>query len=683
MHLRARLRTPRIQGVGKDAARGRVLELPAVLEATVDAKSPLADEGAARGGPETTVASPAVATRIAGTAGAPLRAGGGAPVERLLARSWILVAAVAFAVALALGRDVLVPLALATVFSFMLVPVASTIERLRLGRGLAAVLAVLLLVGAFVATGWLAASQTADLAQRLPEYERNIKAKLGGLKGSSLASPFARAIDGLKDLEGRLAKGDAAPSPTGPPSPPVAPPPPPPVTVNVAERDPSLLDTVASWAGLVLAPIAAGAIVVLLTIFFLTYRGDIRDRLIRLVSRRHIGLTARALDDASSRLSRYLGAMALINAGYGVIIGIGLWLVGVPNAPLWGLLAGLLRFVPYIGVWIGAVLPFVLAVAVFDGWGGAVAVLVVVLGTDIVVGNVVEPRVYGNTTGISPLAVVVATIFWTAVWGVPGLLLALPMTLCLAVAGRYVPGLEFLDVLLGDAPALGPAERVYERLAALDPDGARQVAEENLASEGIEKTYDDVLLAALRLASIGRRLGVLEDARFHDLCVGLLEAADGLAKAHKAEEAPPALAGRVLLLPAGDEADRVACELLARLLSARGFDVEVGSPTAMSGEVAERVESENPRVVCVASIPPLAAPRVRYLLRRIRTRSAAARILAAVWDPAGDRPTLAADSTGAGADQMALTFREAIEAVRRLHADVVTAPKNGAVLAVS
>ena len=585
----------------------------------------------------------------------------------------------AFAVALALGKDVLVPLALANVFCFMLVPVASRLELLRLGRGPSAVLAVLLLVGAFIATGWLAASQTADLAQRLPEYERNIQAKLAGLKGSSLAAPFARAIDGLKDLEGRLANDDASSSPTGP-SPPVVPPPAPPVTVNVAERTPSLLDTASSWMGMVLTPLAAAAMVVLLTIFFLAYRGDLRDRLIRLVSRRNIGLTARALDDASSRLSRYLGAMALINAGYGVIIGIGLWLVGVPNAPLWGLLAGLLRFVPYIGVWIGAVLPFALAVAVFDGWGGAVAVLVVILGTDIVVGNVVEPRVYGNQTGLSPLAVVVATIFWTAVWGVPGLLLALPMTLCLAVAGRYVPGLEFLDVLLGDAPALGPAERVYERLAALDPDGARQVAEENLARDGIEKTYDDVLLAALRLASIGRRLGVLEDARFHDLCVGLLEAADGLAKSHGAE-APPPLAGRVLLLPAGDEADGVACELLARLLSARGFDVEVGSPTAMSGEVAERVGSENPRVVCVASIPPLAAPRVRYLLRRIRTRSSAARILAAVWDPAGDRPSLAADSTGAGADQMALTFPEAIEAIRRLHADVVTAPKEVAVLA--
>jgi hypothetical protein len=245
------------------------------------------------------------------------------------------------------------------------------------------------------------------------------------------------------------------------------------------------------------------------------------------------------------------------------------------------------------------------------------------------------------------------------------------MTLCLAVAGRYVPGLEFLDVVLGDAPALGLAERVYERLAALDPDGARQVAEEGVAADGIEKTYDDVLLASLRLASVGRRLGALEDARFHDLCVGLLETTDGLARSHGGE-VPRALPGRVLCLPAGDEADGAACELLGRLLTAKGFDVEVGSPTAMSGEVAERVESERPRVVCVASIPPLAAPRVRYLLKRIRARVPDAKILAAVWDPAADRAAMTADSTCAGADQVALTLREAIEGVRRLHADALT-----------
>jgi predicted PurR-regulated permease PerM len=354
---------------------------------TVDAGLRLTDEGGASGGPKPPPAPPGIEARIAGTGGAPLRAIGIAPAGRLPARSWIVVTSVAFAAGLSLGQVVLVPLALATVLAFTLVPVASRLERLRIGRGPSAVLAVLLLLGAFGAVGWLAVAQTADLAERIPEYERNLKAKISGLEKSSLGGPIARAVERLKLLEGRPSENDEAPSGAGPTTPPA-----PPLAVRVTERSPAFLETVGSWLEKGVGPIGAAAMVVLLTIFFLAYRGDLRDRMIRLVSRRHIGLTARALDDASGRLSRYLGAMALINAGYGATVGLGLWLVGVPNAPLWGFLAGLLRFVPFIGVWIGAILPVALAVAAFDGWGRAVAVLVVILGTDVVVGNVVEPR---------------------------------------------------------------------------------------------------------------------------------------------------------------------------------------------------------------------------------------------------------------------------------------------------
>ena len=605
------------------------------------------------------------AVRIAGTAGAPLRAGGGPDARRLLTRTWILVAIVVFVTALVLGRIVLVPLALASVFGFLLAPLASRFERARLGRGPSAVLAVTLLVGAVLGVSWIAASQTADLARRMPEYASRIQTKLSGLETSGLATPFVRGVEGWMRLETGLAGKTGAPSSGA-----VAPPAASPVDVRVVGPPSSLVGNLTALLGPLLAPIGSAAIVVLLTIFLLCYRADLRDRLIRLVSRSQIGLTSQALGEASRRLSRYLVAMVIVNTMCGVVIGAGLAIVGVPNAPLWGLLAGLLRFVPYVGVWIGALAPVALSLAVFDGWGHTIAVLLVVLGTDLVAGNVVEPRVYGKEVGISPLAVVVATIFWTAIWGFPGLLLALPMTLCLAVVGRYVPGLEFLDVLLGDAPALSPAERVYERLAALDPDGARRVAEESVASVGTDAMFDDVLLAALRLASVGRRLGVLEDARFHDLCVGLLEATDGLARPDPAV-AHVAVAGRVLCLPAGDDADRVACELLARLLAARGIEVEVGSPTSMSGELAEQVEKEPSRVVCIASIPPLAAPRVRYLVKRIRGRAPDAKIVAAVWEPKADQAVLTESLAGAGADHVAVTLPQAIEGIRRLLAEIM------------
>ncbi len=449
--------------------------------------------------------------------------------------------------------------------------------------------------------------------------------------------------------------------------------------VRVVERAPGAAETLASILGPAVQVLVAAAIVVLLTAFLLAYRVDLRDRLIRLVSRGHIGLTTQAFDEANRRVSRYLLANLMVNVLYGAAVGLSLWAVGLSNAPLWGCLAGLLRFVPYIGVWIGALLPAAAAFATSDGWGATAAAAGVVLGIDALVGNLLEPLFYGRRTGLSPLAVIGTTVFWTWLWGVPGLLLAVPMTLCLAVAGRYVPGLEFLDVLLGSAPALGPAERVYQRLVALDPAGAAQVASARLAEASLEETYDDLLLAAVRRASVERHLEAIDDARMRDVGAGVLEAADSLVRPDRDSggEASAAPAARVLCLPAGDEPDRVACELLARLLAERGIAAGVGSVTALSGEVAERVEQDGPDVACVASVPPFAGPRVRYLVKRIRARTPGCKLVAAVWNPAGDRTADGAALAAAGADRAAFTLAEAVEGVLGCAAEARVAVEGG------
>jgi predicted PurR-regulated permease PerM len=508
---------------------------------------------------------------------------------------------------------------------------------------------------------FVTASQAFDLASKLPDYRQNIEAKLSSVEKGLFGLPLSEAKEGLEKLEK---------------------PPPGPSARDLVGTDRVILtrdvppsrtawETIKEVFGSAVAPLGAFLVVVVLTIFLLAYREDLRDRMIRLLSRGHIGLTTQAFDDASRRVSRYLVSALLVNTVYAVLIWVGLWAIGIPNALLWGVLAGLLRFVPYVGVWIGAALPFGVAFAVFDGWGHAGGVLLLMLAIDLLVGNLLEPLVYARRTGLSPLAVVVAALFWTWVWGIPGLLLAVPMTVCLAVAGRYVPGLGFLHVLLGDDPALGPEDRAYQRLVVLEPDAVRKIVEERLAeNEPADEVFDAVLIGALRRAETDRHHGVLDETRARAVSEGVVEAADGVEVGLAgAGWSAPTEGPLVLCVPAGEPADRAACEVLARRLASRGVRVEVGSQDALSGEVAERVARGDVAVACVAAVPPFATTRVRYLVKRIRARSSTMRVLSIVWDPDADRVRVDAVFRDAGADMTAVTLLDACEGVRRLLAD--------------
>jgi hypothetical protein len=452
--------------------------------------------------------------------------------------------------------------------------------------------------------------------------------------------------------------------------------------VRIVPGRPSVLRS--AWHLLVtlVAPVGAIVLVLVLTTFLLAYRADVRDVLIRLVSRGNIGLTTQAFDEAGRRVGRYLASALAVNTLYGLVIGLGLGWIGVPSPAMWGVLAGLLRFVPYVGAWVAGSTPFLVAFAVFDGWGPALGVLALFVGAGALMAYVVEPLVYGKRTGLSPVAVILAIVFWTWLWGFAGLLLAVPMTLCLAVAGRYVPGLEFLDVLLRNRPALGPADRAYQRLVALDVEGARRVAEELLEDEVEPEVAEDmVLMASLRRAEVDRLRGALDADRLRCVCDGVVEAAEGVEdtvagrsrkgaakEAASAAEAAPAPVERgVLCVPAGDETDAAACELLARRLGALGVAVEVVPSAALSGEVAERVARGKPAVVLVSAVPPFASTRVRYLLKRIRSRSGVP-VVAAVWDPSADRERLSAAFQDAGAERTVFDLGEAVRELRALTA---------------
>src|SRR5262245_21841476 len=310
----------------------------------------------------------------------------------------------ALVAALALGKAVLVPFALASLLAFLLAPVAGRLERMHINRGVAAAFSVFLVVVALVGVTWLTASHAMEVLGSLPNYRKNIEAKFEGLRGAPIAKGILESSKGLDQIV------------PAPPTPELVPGSERPTPVKMVEGPPSFFEQMRSVFGPLLGPLATIAVVLLLALFLLAYRVDLRDRMIRLLSRGQIGITAQALEEAGRRVSRYLAANLLVNVIYGIAVGVGLHFIGVPSAGVWALLAAVLRFVPYVGVWIGAAFPVVVSLAVFDSWGPTMLVIVLFLGIDLLVGNLVEPLVYGKRTGLSPLSVVLATVVWTWLW---------------------------------------------------------------------------------------------------------------------------------------------------------------------------------------------------------------------------------------------------------------------------
>jgi len=374
------------------------------------------------------------------------------------------------------GREIIIPIALAILLSFVLAPLVGLLQRVRIPRGLAVVSVVIIAFALIFAMGSLLATQLAQLAGDLPRYQSTISEKIQSFRETTAGrGTLERASGMLKDLSKELDKPKEAASALGvgagakgaTPKP---------VPVEVLQPDPGASESLQSLISPLLHPLATTGIIVIFVIFILLQREDLRNRLIRLAGSHDLQRTTAALDDAASRLSRLFLIQLLLNGSFGIVIGIGLWVIGVPSAILWGILAAVLRFVPYIGAAIAAAFPLALAVAVDPTWSMLLWTIALFLVVEPVVGHVVEPMVYGHSTGLSPVAVVASATFWTALWGPIGLVLATPLTVCLVVLGRHVERLEFLDVMFGDRPALSPPEIFYQRMLAGDPTEASEKA---------------------------------------------------------------------------------------------------------------------------------------------------------------------------------------------------------------
>jgi len=400
-----------------------------------------------------------------------------------------------------LGRDVLIPITLSVLLSFLLAPLVNLLRQIHLGRVPSALIAVVLALGVILSIGTLIGTQIAALAPDVPTYAGRIQGKIDSLQNVTLSQ-----VNVLLRRLGQATHQSSQPTTANQAGPA-------PVPVIVRQPDPTPIEIAERLITPIVNPLATMAIVLIVTVFILLQREDLRDRLIRLFGSSDLHRTTVAMNDAARRLSRYFLTQLAVNASFGLVTGVGLFLIGVPSPVLWGVLGMLLRFVPYIGAPLAAALPVGLAAAIVPGWSMVVWSAGLYLAVEVIVGQVIEPLVYSHSTGLSPFSVVVSATFWTWLWGPIGLILSTPLTLCLVVLGRHVERLEFLDVILGDRPALTPVESFYQRMLAGDPDEARDQAEVLLRDRPLSSYYDEVALKGLQLAAVDSARGVLTGAQ--------------------------------------------------------------------------------------------------------------------------------------------------------------------------
>lgn len=569
--------------------------------------------------------------------------GDGEPYRSSRAFAWVgMVLAIA---ALYFARKVFIPLALAILLSFLLGPLVVLLRRWRLGRILSVVVSVGTACALVGLIGWLMVVQLYDLAGKLPLYQSNMQKKV-----QSFSSPgggiFAKSARMLREMGEDIGKaGRAVEVEQARNGPPTAKP----VPVEIRQPDPTAMHLLRNFAAALANPLTTAFIVIVFVIFMLINREDLRDRLIGLVGAGQLNLTTTALDDAAHRVSRFLLMQFIINACYGIAIGIGLWLAGVPNPLLWGLFAALLRFVPYVGPWLGAAMPVLLAFAVEPGWAKLLATVGVFLGTELITYNILEPWLYSSCTGISSIAILGAAVFWTWLWGPIGLLLSTPLTVCLVVIGRHVPHLGFLSMLLGDEPALTPQARFYQRLLAMNYDEASDLADQFVAENSVREFYEQVAIPALTLAEEDRHRGILDTNREKFIFDSLRELIQDLPErkpiekegvvasvAAKIEATATEAETSVLCLPAADQADEIAGLMLTQLLLERGVAVRTLPAGALAAERLETVAQEEVSIVCVSALPPSAVTPAKYVCKKLHAQMPNVKIIVGIWQANAD-----------------------------------------------
>jgi predicted PurR-regulated permease PerM len=587
--------------------------------------------------------------------------------------------------ALYFGREIFVPVALAVLLSFVLAPFVIRMQSWRVPRTPSVLVVVFVGFSIIFSLGGLMVSQATRLAGELPGYQQTLKDKIDSIRGLTAGSgTLERASRVLKELNTELQNSEAGGQPIN--SGLVRQPTDKPIAVEVKQPDPGALTTLVAIIAPLLSPLTTTGVVVIFVVFILLQRQDLRNRFVRLAGSDDIQRTTAALDEAGERLSKLFLTQIAFNAAFGLAIGIGLEVIGVPSAPLWGLIAMILRFVPYIGALISAVFPLILAAAVGSGWEmlGLTGALFAIL--ELFAGQVIEPLIYGHSTGLSPVAIIVSASFWTWLWGPVGLVLATPLTVCLVVIGRHVDRLQFLDIMLGDQPPLTPPQLVYQRMLAGDPIEAVEQARAFLKDASLEDYYDSILLGGLKLAAADSRLGHLDDERLDRILATVVELTNDL-DAHDDVETTgiePDSGGNlgslvavdqhdeqttpmpdewksprsVLCIPGSSKLDEAAALVLAQMLRRRGFGAAAEKADSLSMSRFFSLDLAETCLVCICYVEPPSSAKIQYAVRRLSKKNPGGRIVLALLGIGSGAP-----SASSGPDVAEGPFSIALEAI--------------------
>ncbi len=578
---------------------------------------------------------------------------------------------------LKIGRDVFVPIAFAILIVFLLRPLVMRLTRWRFPKPLAIGAAVGLAFLVTGALGWLVTDQALRLGQQLPDYEQNLYRKIDLLKQPHTP----HALEHLATMMDKARRQVAKPTETKPDSAGATAPAPVPVPVEVHPADPSPFAMVRQIITPVLHPLGTAGIVVVFVIAMLFQREDLRDRFMRLVGPDQLNSATQALDDASNRISRYLCMQFLVNAAYGIPIGIGLHAIGVPNALLWGVMATILRFVPYVGSWIAAAFPVALSLVIDPGWMKLFFTVGLFAVVEVISINVVEVILYSGSTGISNIALLVAAVFWTWLWGASGLILSTPLTVCLLVAGRHVPGLKGLSMLLGNEPALPPPAQFYQAMLSRESEYMFDLATGYLAKNSLEEFYEQVFIPALILSEEDRHRGTLAEGRqafifqaSRDLIEELetrdKEAGASDKKGTVQKRTLAAVPGQFIGVPARDVADELAARMLAHLLRRRGHLVEIVARANLPADALVSPTRAKIQAAFISALPPSALSSARLSCRRLKDLRAELPVVVGVWSDTAEAQNLQERLAQARPDVVVTSFQQAIAILENLTAGV-------------
>ena len=565
------------------------------------------------------------------------------------------------------AQAVLIPIALAIMLTFLLTPVASVLERIALGRLPSVILIVVFTFSLLAGIGWIVTLQFGSLANELPTYRKNIRQKIADIREAGKGGALERVKKTAEDVKEEFQKKDEPARVQEKPR-----------EVVVKAEESSTFWPIPLAVGPMVERFASAGLVIVLVVFMLIQREDLRNRLIRLVGYGRLTFTTRALEEAGQRISRYLLMQTIINSSFGLAVGLALYLIGVPYAVLWGFFAAVLRFIPYVGPFAAAIMPSVLSLAVFEGWLWPILVVGIFVALELACNMVLEPLLYAESAGVSGVGLLVAVAFWTWLWGPVGLVLATPLTVCVVVLGKYVPGMDFIGVLMSDQPALESNISYYQRLLAMDQAEAAEIVEEHLKTHPQEQLFDGVLIPALSHARRDRELGRLtEDGEQFVFRVtrDILENLDSL-KPQSSSEGTDSLQPatidenstvihpkvRILGCPADDEADELALLMFRQLLDGTKYEVEIMSDAMLTAEVVALIGEKSPAMICIAAVPPGGLAQTRYLCKRLRARFPNLKIAVGRWGKNEDSNSILL----AGAAKVGTTMIETCEQMIQL-----------------